>query len=160
MKGVRSISGWGRGGLWGWAGGSNLPASAAYRSGAERLKPYCVLNRPENPVKNRGDSFSDATSVSSAVTGTSESLQEGRDVAKAISTLRRAQAVCFDVDSTILQEEGIDILARCVCWFVCFEQYMYMWENCGRVLHTRMDDFGQVIYFYIIFIPLLGAGRT
>ncbi len=120
MKGVRSISGWSRGGLWGWTGGSNLPAPAAYWSGSEGVKPCCVLNRPQNPVKNRGDSFSDATSVSSAVTGTSESLQEGRDVANAISTLRRAQAVCFDVDSTILQEEGIDILARCVGWFVCW----------------------------------------
>ncbi len=37
---------------------------------------------------------------------------------------------------------------------------MYVWENCGRVLHMRMDDFGQVIYFYIIFVPLLGAGGT
>ncbi len=80
-----------------------------------------MLNKLPNPIKNRGDSFSDANSVSSTVTGTSESLQEGRDVPNAISALRRAQAVCFDVDSTILQEEGIDILARCVCCFVCWE---------------------------------------
>ncbi len=105
----------------GWTGGRNTPASAAYRSDSGVLRPYCVLNKPPNPIKNRGDSFSDANSVSSTVTGTSESLQEGRDVPNAISALRRAQAVCFDVDSTILQEEGIDILARCVCCFVCWE---------------------------------------
>ncbi len=117
---MRSISGWGRGGLWGWAGGRNLPATVTCGSGAEGLKPYCVLNQPKKPVKN-GVSFSDMSSVSSSVTGTSESNQEGRDVAKAMSTLRRAQAVCFDVDSTILQEEGIDILARWVGWFVCWK---------------------------------------
>eukprot|EP00903_Cladosiphon_okamuranus_P013185 g12297.t1 len=37
--------------------------------------------------------------------------QEGRDVEGARRALRRAQAVCFDVDSTVIAEEGIDILA-------------------------------------------------
>ncbi len=160
MQGVRNISGWGRGGLWGWAGSRNLPAHAACGSGAEGLQPYCVLNKPKKPVKGRGGSFSDVTSVSSTVTDTSSgSLHEGRNVAKAISTLRRAQAVCFDVDSTILQEEGIDILARLVDWFACWKHYMSMWENSGYVSHVRMtwrmDDFGLVI-FYILFVPPVG----
>ncbi|CAM9463296.1 unnamed protein product [Ectocarpus sp. 4 AP-2014] len=37
--------------------------------------------------------------------------QEGIDVEGAKSALRRAQAVCFDVDSTVIVEEGIDVLA-------------------------------------------------
>ncbi len=120
MQGMRSISGLGRGGLWGWTGGRNVPSVVTCGSGAEGLKPYCVLNKPQMPVRN-GDSFGDVSSVSSSTTGTFASNQEGRDVVKAISTLRRAQAVCFDVDSTILQEEGIDILARWVGWFACWE---------------------------------------
>ncbi|CAM9766839.1 unnamed protein product [Ectocarpus sp. 12 AP-2014] len=37
--------------------------------------------------------------------------QEGLDVEGAKGALRRAQAVCFDVDSTVIAEEGIDVLA-------------------------------------------------
>eukprot|EP00591_Stephanopyxis_turris_P003760 CAMPEP_0195526594 /NCGR_PEP_ID=MMETSP0794_2-20130614/27752_1 /TAXON_ID=515487 /ORGANISM="Stephanopyxis turris, Strain CCMP 815" /LENGTH=278 /DNA_ID=CAMNT_0040657323 /DNA_START=255 /DNA_END=1091 /DNA_ORIENTATION=- len=35
----------------------------------------------------------------------------GKDVPKAMETLANADAVCFDVDSTVIQEEGIDVLA-------------------------------------------------
>ncbi|CAN0271296.1 unnamed protein product [Pylaiella littoralis] len=38
--------------------------------------------------------------------------QEGLDVDRAKGALRRAQAVCFDVDSTVIAEEGIDVLAE------------------------------------------------
>ncbi|CAM9643536.1 unnamed protein product [Laminaria digitata] len=37
--------------------------------------------------------------------------EEGLDVEGAKGALRRAQAVCFDVDSTVIAEEGIDVLA-------------------------------------------------
>eukprot|EP00904_Undaria_pinnatifida_P005881 jgi/Undpi1/2422/HiC_scaffold_13.g05803.m1 len=36
---------------------------------------------------------------------------EGLDVEGAKAALRKAQAVCFDVDSTVIAEEGIDVLA-------------------------------------------------
>lgn len=36
---------------------------------------------------------------------------EGKNVAGAIEALVNADAVCFDVDSTVIQEEGIDVLA-------------------------------------------------
>jgi phosphoserine phosphatase len=35
----------------------------------------------------------------------------GTNVEHAQACLRKAQAVCFDVDSTVIQEEGIDVLA-------------------------------------------------
>lgn len=37
---------------------------------------------------------------------------EGKDVASAMEALANADAVCFDVDSTVIQEEGIDVLAE------------------------------------------------
>ena len=37
--------------------------------------------------------------------------EEGNDVAGAMAALARADAVCFDVDSTVIDEEGIDVLA-------------------------------------------------
>mmetsp|Transcript_12811 Transcript_12811/g.24040 ORF Transcript_12811/g.24040 Transcript_12811/m.24040 type:complete len:298 (-) Transcript_12811:18-911(-) len=36
---------------------------------------------------------------------------EGTAVASAMEALAKADAVCFDVDSTVIQEEGIDVLA-------------------------------------------------
>lgn len=36
---------------------------------------------------------------------------EGNNVADAMFSLANADAVCFDVDSTVIQEEGIDVLA-------------------------------------------------
>lgn len=41
-----------------------------------------------------------------------ESELEGNDVAGAMESLAKADAVCFDVDSTVIQEEGIDVLAN------------------------------------------------
>ena len=36
---------------------------------------------------------------------------EGQNIASALEALANADAVCFDVDSTVIQEEGIDVLA-------------------------------------------------
>lgn len=46
-----------------------------------------------------------------AVRNSSSSSELGINVDHAKSQLRLAQAVCFDVDSTVIQEEGIDVLA-------------------------------------------------
>jgi phosphoserine phosphatase len=37
---------------------------------------------------------------------------EGNDVARAMEMLSKADAVCFDVDSAVVDEEGIDVLAE------------------------------------------------
>jgi phosphoserine phosphatase len=47
----------------------------------------------------------------SVLTGARSDSLEGRDVQGAKKALREAQAVCFDVDSTVCPEEGIDVLA-------------------------------------------------
>lgn len=41
---------------------------------------------------------------------------------------RRADAVCFDVDSTVIREEGIDELAK-FCGVGDAVQEMYVWED-------------------------------
>lgn len=41
----------------------------------------------------------------------SSSSPQGQNVALAMESLRAADAVCFDVDSTVINEEGIDVLA-------------------------------------------------
>lgn len=47
--------------------------------------------------------FSDAAPPTAA--------SEGNNVAHAMAMLAKADAVCFDVDSTVIDEEGIDVLA-------------------------------------------------
>ena len=42
---------------------------------------------------------------------TSPQQHEGNNVAHAMEILSKADAVCFDVDSTVIDEEGIDVLA-------------------------------------------------
>eukprot|EP00559_Dactyliosolen_fragilissimus_P006197 CAMPEP_0184870980 /NCGR_PEP_ID=MMETSP0580-20130426/39431_1 /TAXON_ID=1118495 /ORGANISM="Dactyliosolen fragilissimus" /LENGTH=262 /DNA_ID=CAMNT_0027373393 /DNA_START=375 /DNA_END=1163 /DNA_ORIENTATION=- len=49
--------------------------------------------------------------VSSSFPSLKFSSLEGQDVEVAIKALANADAVCFDVDSTVIQEEGIDVLA-------------------------------------------------
>merc|ERR1739848_397999 len=39
----------------------------------------------------------------------------GNNISLAINSLKLADAVCFDVDSTVIQEESIDILAKHFC---------------------------------------------
>ncbi len=39
-------------------------------------------------------------------------VREGVNVHIAMEALRVADAVCFDVDSTVITEEGIDVLAE------------------------------------------------
>lgn len=41
-----------------------------------------------------------------------QSTFEGNDISGAMESLANADAVCFDVDSTVIQEEGIDVLAN------------------------------------------------
>lgn len=47
----------------------------------------------------------------SLVASTVRMMSQGQDIALAQQTLKDADAICFDVDSTVIQEEGIDVLA-------------------------------------------------
>ena len=42
----------------------------------------------------------------------SQSASIGNDIAGAKASLLAADCVCFDVDSTVITEEGIDVLAE------------------------------------------------
>jgi len=50
--------------------------------------------------------------ILSSFKSSNQSELEGNDVAGAMESLAKADAVCFDVDSTVIQEEGIDVLAN------------------------------------------------
>ena len=43
-------------------------------------------------------------------TAAQQQEHEGNNVAHAMEMLSKADAVCFDVDSTVIDEEGIDVL--------------------------------------------------
>ncbi|KAL3817247.1 hypothetical protein ACHAXA_009534 [Cyclostephanos tholiformis] len=51
------------------------------------------------------------TRLARSASSSSSQHEEGNDVARAMGMLSRADAVCFDVDSTVIDEEGIDVLA-------------------------------------------------
>jgi len=51
------------------------------------------------------------TRLKMGIRALSEKSCEGLNIAKAMEDLANADAVCFDVDSTVIQEEGIDVLA-------------------------------------------------
>lgn len=48
---------------------------------------------------------------SSPLSSSQQHEEEGNDVIRAMEMLSIAEAVCFDVDSTVIDEEGIDVLA-------------------------------------------------
>lgn len=52
-----------------------------------------------------------STSVASAGTGSKTSADKTKRVSEAKEIIRTADIVCFDVDSTVIEEEGIDELA-------------------------------------------------
>jgi phosphoserine phosphatase len=52
-----------------------------------------------------------SSSSSSSSNNNDDSMMIGNDVLLAQRTLYEADCVCFDVDSTVIQEEGIDVLA-------------------------------------------------
>mmetsp|Transcript_1626 Transcript_1626/g.2395 ORF Transcript_1626/g.2395 Transcript_1626/m.2395 type:complete len:279 (+) Transcript_1626:22-858(+) len=65
-----------------------------------------------NPLRHAFKTISvrNMSSVSEIMSSLSTSLN-GQNVESAVSALANADAVCFDVDSTVIQEEGIDVLA-------------------------------------------------
>lgn len=61
---------------------------------------------------------------------------EGQNVPKAIEALARADAVCFDVDSTVIQEEGIDVLAASLGKF----EEVSAWTTKAMNGNTKFED--------------------
>jgi len=81
-----------------------LPASA-------RASVPSLFNTPpmtSSPLPGVATSCT-ARSLSSAAA--SDADHEGNNVSHAMEMLSKADAVCFDVDSTVIDEEGIDVLA-------------------------------------------------
>ena len=70
-----------------------------------------------NPIKKTINSFATtrtrcfSSSGSDIMAHFSNQKFEGKNIGAAMEALANADAVCFDVDSTVIQEEGIDVLA-------------------------------------------------
>lgn len=65
------------------------------------------------PTSARALTLISSTTTTSMFSSTAAQQQEheGNNVAHAMEMLSKADAVCFDVDSTVIDEEGIDVLA-------------------------------------------------
>lgn len=70
---------------------------------------FNMASKFTNTTTNNARSFS--TSGSDIMAHFSDSKLEGKSIETAMLSLANADAVCFDVDSTVIQEEGIDVLA-------------------------------------------------
>ena len=68
---------------------------------------FVIPQSPSSSSMNRMQSLSTAP-----LNDISPPEHEGNDVAQAMDMLAKADAVCFDVDSTVIDEEGIDVLAE------------------------------------------------
>jgi len=87
-----------------------LESSIVFR---HRNNNNMMLNNPVS-LFGAGSSrlFSSSTTAGSDIMGSfGDKTFEGNNVEGAMSALANADAVCFDVDSTVIQEEGIDVLA-------------------------------------------------
>lgn len=67
--------------------------------------------RFRNDLTKMSFSTSSTPSASEILASFGDANFEGNDIATAMHALANADAVCFDVDSTVIQEEGIDVLA-------------------------------------------------
>mmetsp|Transcript_6702 Transcript_6702/g.13775 ORF Transcript_6702/g.13775 Transcript_6702/m.13775 type:complete len:320 (-) Transcript_6702:31-990(-) len=70
------------------------------------MRLYSSTPQPQSPIPD-GNSIL----ASYQQQPTSSSPLMGNNISSAMETLARANAVCFDVDSTVITEEGIDVLA-------------------------------------------------
>jgi phosphoserine phosphatase len=78
------------------------------------IKNARVKNVISNSIKMPMSSIDDRTFSTSGIdimSHFSNDKLEGQNIASAMESLAKADAVCFDVDSTVIQEEGIDVLA-------------------------------------------------
>lgn len=73
-----------------------------------------ISNQTRNFFSQRPSHLSQAASGSDILSSLNDGGNkafEGQNVASAMEALANADAVCFDVDSTVITEEGIDVLA-------------------------------------------------
>jgi len=101
---------------------STLPSSIAGGSDASTISPNNDMkksiptpskSRFPKPVIDRSFSTARTNEILSHLKkiSSAKSPLEGQDIETAVLALANADAVCFDVDSTVIQEEGIDVLA-------------------------------------------------
>ena len=81
------------------------------RVGSALVLTTNILTRVAHGAMPRGFSTMAMKATSSSSKGSEDAGLMGLDVGKATTALRRAEAVCFDVDSTVIPEEGVDVLA-------------------------------------------------
>ena len=62
--------------------------------------------------RNHMNNSNDGTAILNQLFSHRKDTLVGQDIPLAISSLATADCVCFDVDSTVINEEGIDVLAK------------------------------------------------
>jgi phosphoserine phosphatase len=72
---------------------------------------FQAINMSSQSINFAKSRFFSASGGSDIMAHFSNKNWEGNAVASAMEALANADAVCFDVDSTVIQEEGIDVLA-------------------------------------------------
>jgi len=99
----------------GFTGASSTFSANCFSSFAD---PYVYPKSKTNPLSRQAFTKQFVSTVDCKKSG-SEIVSnfvnskdwEGQNIAAAVEALAYADAVCFDVDSTVIQEEGIDVLA-------------------------------------------------
>jgi len=91
----------------------SLPALAAAQQSISAISPLIVSTgvRASIPSFVFPPTAACPTVATTRMFSASPSEHEGNNVAHAMEILAKADAVCFDVDSTVIDEEGIDVLA-------------------------------------------------
>eukprot|EP00555_Chaetoceros_dichaeta_P011333 CAMPEP_0198258034 /NCGR_PEP_ID=MMETSP1447-20131203/7557_1 /TAXON_ID=420782 /ORGANISM="Chaetoceros dichaeta, Strain CCMP1751" /LENGTH=329 /DNA_ID=CAMNT_0043945067 /DNA_START=193 /DNA_END=1182 /DNA_ORIENTATION=- len=73
--------------------------------------PWKLHQTSLSSVRSSSSSSSSGSDILASFSAQSRNQFEGQNIAGAMEALARADAVCFDVDSTVITEEGIDVLA-------------------------------------------------
>jgi len=85
--------------------------STRLQPGGNHVRSIGSLARPTTPLcmkMKQNQPPASGEEILASISGT----QNGQNVALAMESLANADAVCFDVDSTVIAEEGIDVLAE------------------------------------------------
>jgi phosphoserine phosphatase len=87
------------------------------------------MHHKEQCQSSSSPTFCSTTTVPSSSSSSSSSSRIGLNIDAAKNALRVADAVCFDVDSTVIGEEGIDVLAG----------HLGLYDMVSAVTHTAMQ---------------------
>jgi len=88
---------------------SNIFSSFKFARKLSFLPRKMISNQGNETCRNFNTSISD---ILRSFPLDKQEAMVGNDISNAIKSLVKSDAVCFDVDSTVIQEEGIDVLAK------------------------------------------------